>query len=71
MRITAGGSCGPRRGRIDFDAADDATKREVLAGVLWNLTVKDGNIASYQYKRPFAVLQKDPSGAFLNTWWAM
>ncbi|MDP2232491.1 MAG: recombinase family protein, partial [Actinomycetota bacterium] len=57
--------------RIDFDAADDATKREVLAGVLCNLGVEDGHIASYQYKDPFGLLEMEPSGAFKNTWWAM
>jgi hypothetical protein len=33
--------------------------------------VEDGHIASYQYKRPFGVLEKDSKGAFLQTWWAM
>jgi hypothetical protein len=32
--------------------------------------VEGGRIASYQYKDPFGVLEKDASGAFLNVWWA-
>jgi hypothetical protein len=33
---------------IDFQATDDATKREILSGVLCYLDVQDGHIASYQ-----------------------
>ena len=50
---------------------DASAKRQVVSQLLWNLTLKDGRIASYQYKRPFAVLQKDSSGAFVSTWWVM
>ena len=57
--------------RIDFDAADEATKREVLAGVLCNLTVEDGHIGSYQWKGPFGFLERSPEGALIHSWWAM
>ena len=57
--------------QLAYANGDAPTRRKVVAQLLWNLTLKDGRIASYQYKRPFAVLEKDPSGAFLNTWWAM
>jgi site-specific DNA recombinase len=57
--------------QLAYANGDASTKREVVSQLLWNLTLKDGRIASYQYKRPFAVLEKDPSGAFLSTWWAM
>jgi hypothetical protein len=57
--------------RLAYMNGDASTRREVVSALLWNLTLKDGNRASYQYKRPFAVLQKDPSGAFLNAWWAI
>ena len=57
--------------RLAYADGDASTRRKVVSQLLCNLTVQDGNIASYQYKRPFAVLEKDPSGAFLNTWWAM
>jgi len=56
---------------IDFDAADDATKREMLAGVLCNLQVHDGHIGSHQWKGPFGFLEKDASGALIHQWWAM
>lgn len=57
--------------RLRFAGGTDEEKREVVSSVLCNLTVADGRIASYQYKRPFGVLERDPSGAFLHTWWAM
>ena len=55
--------------RSKADSLDE--QREVVQRVLWNLTISDGRIASYQLKRPFAVLEKDPSGAFVSSWWAM
>ena len=39
--------------------------------MLCNLDVQEGRIASYQYKDPFALLEKEPSGAFKNEWWAL
>ena len=56
--------------RLTFLAGSNEVKREVVAEVLSNLTIKDGRIASYQYKRPFGVLEMDPSGAFHQSWWA-
>ena len=32
---------------------------------------EDGRIASYQWKDPFALLEKEPSGAFKVPWWAI
>ena len=57
--------------RIDFEAADEELKREVLSEVLCNLTVEGGHIGSYQYKDPFGVLVKDSSGALSQSWWAL
>ena len=57
--------------RMDFDAADDTTKREVLAGVLCNLDVIDGHIGSYQWKGPFGFLERSADGALIHEWWAM
>jgi site-specific DNA recombinase len=57
--------------RLRFAGGTDEEKREVVSAVLCNLTVSDGRIASYQYKRPFGVLEQDSKGAFSHTWWAM
>jgi len=57
--------------RLRFAGGTDEEKREVVSAVLCNVTVADGRIASYQYKRPFGVLEQDSKGAFCNTWWAM
>lgn len=43
-------------------------RRDVLANVLFNLVLKDADIVSYQYKRPFNVLEMDAKGAFLCAW---
>jgi len=57
--------------RIRFAQGDDEVRREVLSAVLCNLSLQDGDIVSYQWKRPFEVLEKDPKGAFIHQWWAM
>jgi DNA invertase Pin-like site-specific DNA recombinase len=57
--------------RLRFAGGTDEEKREVVSTVLCNVTVQDGRIASYQYKRPFGVLEQDSQGAFSHTWWAM
>jgi hypothetical protein len=33
--------------------------------------VRDGGIASHQYKDPFGVLVRNSSGAFEHSWWAI
>ena len=57
--------------RLRFAGGTDEEKREVVSAVLCNVTVQDGRIASYQYKRPFGVLEQDSKGAFSHSWWAM
>ena len=47
------------------------SKRQVLATVVSNLLVRDGHIVSYQWKRPFEVLEMDPEGAFIADWWSL
>jgi hypothetical protein len=57
------------RARVAFTTGDEAARKEVVASLLCNLLVEDGRIASYQYKGPFGVLERDSSGAFLHSWW--
>ena len=57
--------------RLRFAGGTDEEKREVVSAVLCNVTVSNGRIASYQYKRPFGVLERNPEGAFSHTWWAI
>jgi hypothetical protein len=56
---------------LTFDHGDMDARREVLAAVCSNLMVRDGRIVSYQWKRPFEVLEMDSEGALLNKWWAV
>lgn len=57
--------------RLGFANGDEVARREIASGLLCNLRVRDGRIASYQYKDPFGVLEMDSSGAFCRSWWAM
>jgi len=57
--------------RTRFRAADTEGKRRLLSGLLLNASVEAGSIASYQWKSPFELLVKEPSGAFKNEWWAI
>jgi DNA invertase Pin-like site-specific DNA recombinase len=57
--------------RLRFQDAADEDKREVIQTVLCNFDEQEGHIASYQYKDPFALLEKEPSGAFKYEWWAI
>ena len=46
-------------------------QREVLATVLSNATLRDQEIADYQLKNPFEVLQMDREGALIHDRWAI
>lgn len=46
-------------------------ERNAIQSVLWNLEAEEGPIASYQWKSPFELLVKEPSGALKNEWWAI
>ncbi len=56
---------------MEFQAADEATQRKVLASVLCNLEVEDGHIGSYQWKGPLGFLERSPEGALIHRWWAL
>ena len=57
--------------RFAFEAGATEDKRQVLAAVLSNASVEEGSIVSYQLKRPFEYLRRDPKGAFYHPWWAI
>jgi hypothetical protein len=57
--------------RLRFAQADTLGKRKVLKTVLLNAKVEDSSIVSYQLKRPFEYLRRDPEGAFHFQWWAI
>jgi len=54
--------------RFAFETGDTEDKREVLAAVLSDATLQGGCIVSYQLKRPFECLRRDPEGAFYHPW---
>lgn len=51
------------KAQLDFFNGDEIKKREVLENVLWNLSFKNKNIVSYQFKSVFQVLSKAPKNA--------
>ncbi len=57
--------------RSQFAKADTEGKRRLLHAVLLNAELADSAIGSYQLKRPFEYLRRDPKGAFHHPWWAM
>lgn len=46
-----------------FLDGDDVKKRNVMESLLWNISVKEKNIVSYQFKSPYDVLAKAPKNA--------
>ncbi|MDR3685996.1 MAG: recombinase family protein [Coriobacteriia bacterium] len=56
---------------ITFENASPEVAREVLALTLSNLSLSHGEIVSYQWKRPFEVLELDSKGALCEEWWAI
>jgi hypothetical protein len=57
--------------RVNFVGASLQQQREVLSTVLLNATVRDQEIAEYQLKSPFNLLQMDSSGALMSEKWAI
>ena len=47
----------------DYSNADDQEKRNLVSELLWNLSIKDRNIAKVSYKSPFDILAKLPKNA--------
>lgn len=61
VRLGAGAAFAFENGSIE-------EQRDVLSNTLCNLVLQDQEIASYQHKRPFDALERDPEGAFLCSW---
>jgi site-specific DNA recombinase len=57
--------------RSQVATADTEGKRRLLNAVVLNAELTDCAIGSYQLKRPFEYLRRDPEGAFLHPWWAL
>jgi len=56
------------------DIMKRVAKREVPGGAhstRHTTSLGDGDILSYQQKRPFEYLRRDPNGALKVQWWAM
>ncbi len=51
-----------------FREGNDEVKSDLLKGLLWNLKIEDGVIASVQYKKPFAYLQNLSKTDDIDIW---
>jgi site-specific DNA recombinase len=59
------------RVRLRFKGAGVEVQRDVLGRVLLNATLSHQEIAEYQLKHPFNLLQKDQDGALIAGKWAL
>jgi hypothetical protein len=57
--------------RIRFRGASIQQRREVLATVLLNASLRNQEIVDYPLKSPFDVLQMDAQGALFHDKWAI
>lgn len=57
--------------RVNFVGAGLEQQREVLSTVLLNATMRDQEIAEYQLKSPFNLLQMDSNGALMSEKWGL
>lgn len=48
------------RAKKEFLNAENNRKREVLEKLLWNLEIKDQELATVSYKEPYSILKKSP-----------
>ena len=55
------------RAMKEFLDGDDAKKREIVETILWNLTLKNQNMANYSFKSPYSILSKVPKNADFQT----
>jgi DNA invertase Pin-like site-specific DNA recombinase len=51
-----------------FKEGDDEVRSDLLKGLLWNLKIKDGVIASVQYRKPFLYLQNLSKTDDIEVW---
>ena len=51
-----------------FREGDNQVKKDLLKGLLWNLKIKDGVVASVQYRKPFSYLQNLNKTHDLEIW---
>ena len=48
------------RAKLEFLMGDENKKHEILKNLLWNLSLKNKNIVSVQYKKQFDMIAKSP-----------
>jgi DNA invertase Pin-like site-specific DNA recombinase len=51
------------RATKEFLDGDDVKKREVIETILWNFSMKGGNMAQHEFKSPYSILSKVPQNA--------
>lgn len=51
------------RAKSEFLEADDHKKRNIAAKLLWNLAIRDKEVAETKYKSPYQILARAPKNA--------
>jgi len=59
------------RAKKAFLTADPQKQRDIASEVLWNLSIKEGNVAQVKYKEPYRLLAKAPKNADSLTMWTL
>ena len=55
------------RAMKNFVDGNDDEKRTIASKILWNLSMKDGNIAQVSYRSPYDIMAKAPKTGDINT----
>ena len=51
----------------NFVDGNDDEKRIIASKILWNLSMKDGNIAQVSYRSPYDIMAKAPKTGDIST----
>jgi site-specific DNA recombinase len=54
------------RATKEFLGADDTKKQLILEKLLWNISLQDKNIVSYQFKSPYNILARTPKNCSIS-----
>lgn len=55
------------RARKEFMAKDDLGKRHIVSDLLWNLSMRNQDVANYSFKSPYDILAKAPKTGEIST----
>ncbi len=54
---------------FNYSNGDDAYKSELLKILLWNFSLRDQTVQSYQFKSPYSLMAQSPKKLDSDEWW--